>query len=185
MWCERWSEHYSPLHNEYIKEPINSVSAFIMCIYIIINIMKKNNMCITATILQSNIAINLLSSCIAHGTYNDISIFIDEITIISAICIYLLYEKNNIYSALTIICFSFNDTFGYVIGFSSVFSSVYKKINHKNKQLVIYYTFIFMISLSLWILDQIYHELWYIFGHALFHIGLSYSLVHLIDIVFA
>lgn len=202
-WKHRWSES-NPLSytfNTYsLYEPVNSISAFIMSIYTLYTLFytlyltKKHNNSNNLSILFNKnkqniyflyspimtcIFFNLLSSFIAHATYNSIAISIDEMSIIIGLIYYVMftfeYAERSFY---IIMFFLWKDYIGYIYGFTIVFYDILIKFN---KQPNILYSFknpvqIFTGSLFLWVLDQQYHSLWFIYGHALFHIGFVYSI---------
>jgi len=199
-WKHRWSES-NPLSYTFntfsLYEPVNSISALFMSVYTlyklfyILYLTKKNN---TNYILYNKnkqniyflyspimtcIFLNLLSSFIAHATYNSIAIFIDGMSIIIGLIYYVMFTFEYAERSLYIIMlFLWKDYIGYTYGFTIVFYDVLIKFN-KNSNILYLFKRPFQLltgSLFLWIIDQQYHSLWFIYGHAIFHIGFVYSI---------
>ena len=90
-WGKEMSETRSPLSNFYgIKEPINSISALLGIIYILLYYFQYN---IT---LKLYVIINLLFAFVAHATYNYLAIKLDGISLALPIFhIFLYYNWYN------------------------------------------------------------------------------------------
>lgn len=212
-WSRRWSEHNSPYQLESIKEPMNTLSAFIMCLYVvktiynemITNTRIRNNRlsntkqsppsrleivkryCYSYTfrmLMKVMLILNLVSSGIAHSTYNRYAIIYDGGSIVILMATYMVKEGRYLQSVYLVTLYMFSDVAAYLMGFVSIASILNTTFITKDKKghFCQINVFLIIIALSLWIYDQIFLEQWYVYGHAIFHLLSVYSINNLIEI---
>lgn len=90
-WENKWSEcniQYHMMINKISKQPINSLSALFMALWVYYSSDTDNKL-----IEQKLIIFNFLSSTLAHSTYNSFFIFLDNESMSSTV---ILYTYNNI-----------------------------------------------------------------------------------------
>lgn len=207
FWSRRWSEHNSPYQLESIKEPMNTLSAFIMCLYVVKTIYNeiiayarvRNNQappsrlelvkryCFSYTfrmLMKVMLVLNLVSSAIAHSTYNRYAIIYDGGSIVILMATYMVKEGRYLQSAYLVTLYMFSDVAAYLMGFVSIVSILSTTFITKDKKR--HYcqmnVMLMVVALTLWIYDQIFLEQWYVYGHAIFHLLSVYSINNLIEI---
>ena len=176
-WSNNWSESKFA-HTFYIKEPVNSFSSLAMALYII----KTFNRTISIqNLLKFSIVFNLLSSFVAHATYNHTAIFLDGFSMI--IPILLIIIKYEYFLAAIFDCglsfYNFNYSFAF--GLLIVIYILNDKIKHQEKfEKGIY---LMIVAILCWILDTNFHYFWFLFGHAFWHVLMSIGILNFIESV--
>lgn len=207
LWSRRWSEHNSPYQLESIREPMNTLSAFIMCLYV----MKTfHNEIVTHTRIRNNqapqsrlelvkrycssytfrmlmkvmLVLNLVSSAIAHSTYNRYAIIYDGGSIVILMSTYMVKEGRYLQSVYLVTLYMFSDVAAYLMGFVSIVSILSTTFITKDKKrrYCQINVILMIVALAFWIYDQIFVEQWYIYGHTIFHLLSVYSINNLIEI---
>ena len=162
-WGQDMSETRSPLYNIYgIKEPINTISALIGILF---ELLYNNNSNIA---LKLCIITNLVCAAIAHGSYNDVAIQLDGLTLaLPILYIFINYkwfiELIIMFLLICILC--------EFMKYDDIIS-----INN----------FILGVTICLFaaicrILDEMYKEYWFFYLHAIWHLVMTIGLVILID----
>lgn len=190
-WSTKWSEHISPYtFCPYICEPVNALTSLTMMCYVLYNASKyrhqqKN---LLFYVMHYGIAFNLLSSFLAHATYDSICILIDEYSILLLLSIFAICKTKSIRPTIyTLILFTYNDNLAYAIsifdGIGYILDDI--EMSPKNIQYNIYFAIRSCLCFfAIWLLDQYIHSLWYLYGHALFHIGFTYNIVQLVTYIY-
>lgn len=174
-WSNNWSEskfaHIFP-----IKEPVNSLSSLAMALYIIKTLTRTVSI---QNLLKFSIIFNLLSSFVAHATYNHTAIFLDGFSMIIPILLILIKYGN--FLTVLFICgllfYSFNYSFGF--GLLIVIYILKDKIKHQEKFEKGIYSMI--VAILCWILDTNFHNFWFLFGHAFWHVLMSIGILNFIE----
>lgn len=207
LWSMRWSEHNSPYQLESIREPMNTLSAFIMCLYVVKTIYNemitnkriRNNQtlpsrlemvkryCYSYTfrmLMKVMLVTNLVSSALAHSTYSRYAIIYDGGSIVILMSTYMVKEGRYLQSVYLVTLYLFSDVAAYLMGFVSIISILSTTFIAKDKKR--HYcqmnVMLMIVALTLWIYDQIFVEQWYIYGHTIFHLLSVYSINNLIEI---
>jgi hypothetical protein len=182
-WDHKWGESKSILFNHLgIKEPINALSALIMAIFVYT---KMNKNLSVDNILKFFVLINLISSSLAHSTYNKNYITMDGITMLLPLLYISLYYKQYVISIILIYCIiNDNITIGFILGILYVLIISQNKISNKNS--FNFNVVLLLLAVTLWIIDQkinITERYWFINLHALWHIFATISFINIIDII--
>lgn len=185
FWEKKMSENYSITFNKFGKQPINSLSSFIMIFYIYNSIKnnklqshKNNN--IQQNYLFIFIIINLLFSTFAHFTFNKQFIFLDGFTMTLPL-LYLTYKYKLYFLFIILLIFNRN-SFLFAIALLYI---VYFKYNSIIDYKLFKYSLIFIfIATFFWFLDIHYKQFWFLFPHALWHIFMSIGLNKLIKSIY-
>lgn len=199
QWSTRWSEHNSPFKSEFIREPINTLTAGLMFLFVLFDLKhqlchyikarnsKKNGkirLNYYKLFMKSLLAGNLFTSLIAHSSYNRYAIILDSGSIMVLITIFMIREGRWLESLYLVVIYLHNDTVAYLLAFISV-SNIIGKIrvnDYKVRRDTSRYIVVFFVALVFWMYDQQFKEQWYIYGHAIFHILSVYSINELIQI---
>lgn len=222
LWSRRWSEHNSPYQIESIREPMNTLSAFIMCLYVVKSIydemvtnmrniiIRKHRLlnanqalplqlevpsrlevikryCYSYTfrmIMKVMLILNLMSSVIAHSTYNRYAIIYDGGSIIILMGTYMVKKGHYLQSVYLVTLYLFSDVAAYLMGIVSITSILGTTfiIKDEKRRYCQMNVLLMIIALTIWVYDQIFVEQWYLYGHAIFHILSVYSINNLIEI---
>lgn len=193
-WTHRWSESNSPYSVEiydgiYIQEPINTITSLCMMFYVVWDIIKLHpHSCCrpVSKVLRLGILGNLWTSAIAHATYHYYIILLDEYSIIAVIIFYITYKDQEIPKRL-IIVFLYSDTFGYVFATIECLSLLLNDVNKlsRKRQVECYYAIRqALLCFGCWLMDQWFPSYWFFYGHAIFHIGFTYNVVKIINILY-
>jgi glucan phosphoethanolaminetransferase (alkaline phosphatase superfamily) len=163
LWSRRWSEHNSPYQLESIKEPMNTLSAFIMCLYVvktIYNEMITNTRILNNRLSNTNqkptsrleivkrycygytfrilmkamLVLNLVSSALSHSTYNRYAIIYDGGSIVILMATYMVKEGRYLQSVYLVTLYMFSDVAAYLMGFVSIISILSTTFIAKDKK---------------------------------------------------
>lgn len=193
-WKGRWSESCAPdvldlstYTDAY--EPINAVTSFAMIYYVACDIKywhrasKSRN--IISPILRFGIMVNLMISYLAHSTYNFTAILLDEYTIIAMIVFYVTFRTKKV--PQNTIFFILSDQLGYIVSTIDCVSYMIEDIDRlpRKDQYTAYKSIQYaLLALGIWFADQWWHSLWFLYGHAIFHIVFTYNVVRLINTIY-
>ena len=175
-----YSESVGKTFNLYgIKEPINSLSSLFMSIYTLYNI-NYDNISNINNIIKIIIVVNLLSSVIYHGTYNNTAELLDGFTMILPFIYIFIYYKYYLFTIISIILYSlFDCTIAFTFSFITFFIIKYKSIKD-NTQFVD--GFILCLFASIFrFSDIIFNKYWYLYGHAFWHVFMALGLIKIIN----
>ena len=154
-----------------------------MSIYTLYNI-NYDNISNINNIIKIIIVVNLLSSLIYHGTYNNTAELLDGFTmILPFIYIYIyifIYYKYYLFTIISIILYSlFDCTIAFTFSFITFFIIKYKSIKD-NTQFVD--GFILCLFASIFrFSDIIFNKYWYLYGHAFWHVFMALGLIKIIN----
>jgi len=214
-WSTQWSEHTAPYHGIIynLKEPINGLSAMLMCIYVSYDLYVKlqcywqkrklyNSVIKTHTLVNVDqnlprnfkfnkfkywmkmlLIFNLITSTVAHLTYEPVAIALDGGSILLMMNLYLYRESRAFECIYVSTIYIYNPTLSYLIAYCSIYSLMQKKMLVYRRQIKSKRCALMLsIAMIIWILDQMYIEYWYLYGHAIFHVIGTYSVNKLINI---
>lgn len=179
-WGYKWGEHYInyPFFiKNYSKQPVNSLSALIMSIWV-----YKNNH--SDIIEQKIIIFNLISSFFAHSIYHPMMIFLDNESMTSAVIAYIYnrINKNTSYFISLLYCYmfykkvDFDTRFGIITGIP-VITLLQNNIINKND--IIY----LLLGCVFHFIDKKYSHthIKYLYLHALWHVMGTWSFSNIIN----
>ena len=182
-WGKEMSERYSPTFNLFsIKEPINTISCLIAIIFVLYSDNKNNSF------LKNLIILNLICAFIAHATYNDLFIFLDNFTLF--LPLFILFYKESyfiefyLFTSLYILLKYFKQDTKLLFGIMlTIFFIKHKDYIH-DYNLFYYGLIICLVAVFCRIMDQKYQNLWYLYLHSLWHIIMTIGLIFITDSIY-
>ena len=189
-WEYKWSEFYikyNPTIYNISKQPINSLSAIFMALWVFLH-KTDNNL-----IEQKLIIFNFISSALAHSTYNPLFILLDNESMSSTV---LLYTYNNISKhlgwATSIFYFylcekkvEFDTRFGIITGIPITTLLVNKRLQHNDLTCLLLGCLCHYIDKQCINTNMKYlylHSLWHILAGIAFNNILNYKDDHIYDL---
>ena len=180
-WGKDMSETRSPLYNIYgIKEPINTISALIGILFVLLYNINSN------IALKLCIITNLVCAAIAHGSYNDVAIELDGLTLaLPILYIFINYkwfiELIIMFLLICILCEFMRPRISMIFAIGLLILA-FKKYD----DIISINNFILGVTICLFaaicrILDEMYKEYWFFYLHAIWHLVMTIGLVILID----
>lgn len=134
-------------------------------------------------VMKVLLAFNLTTSTIAHLTYYPMAITLDSGSILLMMNLYLYRESRTSECMYITMLYIYNPTLSYLTAYITIYNVMQKKILvEKRKVQSNRYAILLSIAMIIWILDQVYVEYWYLYGHAIFHVISTYSVDKLMNI---
>lgn len=194
-WKVRWSESSAPdilnLSNyTEFNEPMNAITSFLMVYYVACDLKYwhrvSKSLNIISPLLRFGILINLSISFVAHSTYHFYAVLLDEYTIIAMI-VYFITLRTKRVPQYTIIFFILSDQLGYIVSTIDCVSYMIEDIERlpRKDQSTAYKSIQYaLMAFGIWFADQWWHSIWFLYGHAIFHIVFTYNVVKLINTIY-